>query len=133
MIKAIKEYIEKYEHIEKGRVNNDYLGEGPTEYSIEPTPIDPVIEEYIDGSGGRYQFAFVFASRESYGQDVIQNMLNSKFYEDFSNWIRSENKKGNLPNIEGIESIECTSTPYAYQTSIDTARYQMQMRIIYEK
>jgi hypothetical protein len=60
-------------------------------------------------------------------------MLNTEFYEDFSNWIEEQDNEGNLPDIEGIESIECTSTGYAYQTGIDTARYQIQLRITYYK
>jgi hypothetical protein len=101
-------------------------------YSIEPTPISPTNTDFIDDSGIK-QFAFIFASRESYGQETIQNMLNTEFYEDFSNWIEEQDNEGNLPDIEGIESIECTSTGYAYQTGIDTARYQIQLRITYYK
>ena len=40
---------------------------------------------------------------------------------------------GILPEIDGIETIECLSTGYAYQTGIDTARYQIQLRITYYK
>ena len=65
--------------------------------------------------------------------EEIQNMLNTEFYEDFSNWIEENNFNGILPNIEGIETIECLSTGYAYQTGIDTARYQIQLRITYYK
>jgi len=131
IIKAIREYITKCPYLHDGKIGVDYL-ENEVAYSIEPTPVAPKASEFIDDSGIR-QFAFIFASRESYGQETIQNMLNTEFYEDFSNWIEEQNNLGNLPEIEGIEEIECTSTGYSYQTGIDTARYQIQLRITYYK
>ena len=82
-------------------------------YSIEETPCNPIIKKYIDGSSIR-QFEFIFASRESYGPDVLNNISNSGFYEDFANWIEEENIKGNLPDLNDKE-----------------CRYQIQMRITY--
>lgn len=132
IIDAIKEYIETCPCLANGKINVDYLSEKATEYAIEPIPIQTVLKEYLDGTKRR-QFGFVFTSVNSYGQDVLQNLLNSRFYEDFSDWIEENNQNDILPDIEGIESIKCTSPGYAFQTSIDTARYQIQMKIIYEK
>jgi len=131
IIKAIREFIAQCPHLHDGKIGVDYL-ENEVAYSIEPTPVAPKDESFIDDSAIK-QFAFIFASRESYGQETIQNMLNTEFYEDFSDWIEEKNINGNLPEIEGIETIECLSTGYAYQTGIDTARYQIQLRITYYK
>lgn len=131
MIEAIREYIATCPYLHDGKIGVDYL-ENEVAYSIEPTPISPKNKEFIDGSGIG-QFDFILASRESYGQETIQNMLNTEFYEDFANWIEENNFNGILPEIEGIESIECLSTGYAFQTGIDTARYQIQLRITYYK
>lgn len=131
IIKAIREFIATCPHLHDGKIGVDYL-ENEMAYSIEPTPVAPKDTSFIDDSAIK-QFAFIFASRESYGQETIQNMLNTEFYEDFSDWIEEQNINGNLPEIEGIETIECLSTGYAYQTGIDTARYQIQLRITYYK
>lgn len=131
IIKAIRKYISSCPYLHDGKIWVDYL-ENEIAYSIEPTPISPTDTSFIDDSGIK-QFAFILASRESYGQETIQNILNTEFYEDFSNWIEEQNFNGELPEIEGIESIECMSTGYAYQTGIDTARYQIQLRITYYK
>ncbi|MCF0125462.1 MAG: chloramphenicol resistance protein [Clostridia bacterium] len=131
IIKAIREFIAKCPYLHDGKIGVDYL-ENEVAYSIEPTPVAPKDASFIDDSAIK-QFAFIFASRESYGQETIQNMLNTEFYEDFSDWIEEQNLNGNLPEIEGIETIECLSTGYAYQTGIDTARYQIQLRITYYK
>lgn len=131
IIEAIREYIATCPYLHDGKIGVDYL-ENEIAYSIEPTPVSPVDTEFIDNSEIK-QFAFILASRESYGQETIQNMLNTEFYEVFNNWIEEQNYNENLPEIDGIESIECTSTGYAYQTGIDTARYQIQLRITYYK
>jgi len=130
-IKAIREYIATCPYLNDGKIGVDYL-ENEIAYSIEPTPVSPQDVDFIDDSGIK-QLAFIFASRESYGQETIQNILNTEFYEDFSDWIEENNFNGILPKIDGIETIECLSTGYAYQTGIDTARYQIQMRITYYK
>lgn len=131
IIKAIREYIGECPYLHDGKIGVDYL-ENEMAYSIEPSPVSPKDTNFIDDTGIK-QFAFILASRESYGQEIIQNILNTEFYEDFSNWIEENNMNGILPEIDGIETIECLSTGYAYQTGIDTARYQIQLRITYYK
>ena len=43
------------------------------------------------------------------------------------------NDEGNLPILDNKEalSIELTSNGYAFQTDIDKAQYQIQMKLIY--
>ena len=136
IIDSIRNFIRTCPHLQEFngaiKVNVDYLGPESTMYSIEETPCEPIIKKYINGDTVR-QYQFVFASRESYGPDVLQNIDNSGFYEDFANWIESENKIGNLPKLINQEcrSIECLTTGYAFQTDVDKARYQIQMRITY--
>lgn len=130
LIDKIRKYIATCPYLKDGKIGVDFLDNQKTAYSIEPIPVKPSNSDFIDGSGTE-QYAFVFASRESYGSETVQNMLNSSFYELFSKWIKQNNRDGILPDIDGIESIECTSTAYAYQTGIDTARYQIQLRIVY--
>ena len=136
IIDSIRKFIRTCPYLQEFdgavKVNVDYLGEESTAYSIEETPCEPIIKKYVDGSSIR-QFEFIFCSRESYGPDVLQNISNCGFYEDFANWIEEENAKNNLPILDGKEcrSIECLTTGYAFQTDVDKARYQIQMRITY--
>ena len=131
IIKAIRNYIATCPYLHDGKIGVDYL-DNEIAYSIEPSPVSPKERDFIDGSGIK-QFVFIFASRDSYGQETIQNMLNTEFYEDFCDWIEENNMNGILPDIDGIETIECLSTGYAFQTGIDPARYQIQLRITYYK
>ena len=135
IIKALRDYISQCPYLyefNKG-INVDYLDNDSTTYSIEEVPCEPIIKRYINGDTKR-QYDFIFASRESYGADVFQNIENSGFYEDFSSWIEEESSKGNLPSLEGNrESLEIkvSTTGYAFQTDDNSARYQIQLKLIY--
>ena len=117
---------------ENSNINVDFLSNEPIQYVIEPIPIEPVLRQYADGSSLR-QFVFQFGSREYFGADVIQNMKNTEFYEDFSALIEDNNKKGVLPKIDGIQSIECLSNGTINEDNTDNAKYVIQMRITYYK
>ena len=133
MISKIRQYFFDLGIIdENSNINVDFLSNEPIEYVIEPIPVEPIIKPYKDG-GSLRQFVFQFGSREYFGADVIQNMRNTEFYEDFSALIEDNNKKGVLPNIKGIQSIECLNNGTIDEDNTDNAKYVIQMRITYYK
>lgn len=139
IIDGLRAYIRKCPALRKYnkavKVNVDYLEDKPTTYSIEEVPSDVVIQKYVDGSSKR-QYVFVFASRESYSEDVIDNINNSGFYEDFAEWLEEQTNNDNLPFIgddKEVLKIEAMTNGYAFKTDVDTARYQIQCRMIYMK
>lgn len=117
---------------ENSNINVDYLSNEPIQYVIEPIPVEPIIRPYSDG-GSLRQFVFQFGSREYFGADVVQNMANTEFYEDFSALIEDNNRKGVLPEIDGIQSIECLSNGTINEDNTSNAKYVIQMRITYYK
>ena len=133
MISKLRQYFFDLGIIdENSNINVDFLSNEPIEYVIEPIPVEPVIRQYADGSSLR-QFVFQFGSREYFGADVIQNMKNTEFYEDFSELIEDNNRKGVLPKINGIQSIECLNNGTINEDNTDNAKYVIQMRITYYK
>lgn len=110
----------------------DFLGEDATSYSIEPIPVEPKLKSYTDG-GSLNQYVFQFGSREFYDNSVAQNIDNLGFYEKFQNEIETNNKNGVLPDITGIQSIECLNNGTIQDVQSGTAKYVIQMRITYEK
>lgn len=138
IIEAVRNYIKTCPYLkefedEVVKVNVDKLEEDSTVYSIDESVFDPIVKTYIDGSSER-QFVFVFASREDYGQDFFQNIQNIGFYDDFSNWLEENTKKGILPDLgEGKQAltIKAISNGYAFQTDVNLARYQIQCRLTY--
>lgn len=131
---SIRDWIRSYPLIDNNlRVNIDWLPEDSTEYTIDSVPGDAVVQRYIDGSAKK-QALFVFGSREPYGSDVLQNIDNSGFYEEFSKWVEEQNDAGNLPVLETGKTpikVDVLSTAYVFQSDAETARYQIQCRLLY--
>ena len=135
VIEAIRDYISNCPALETFNINVNYLEDDYDSFSIEETPCDPVLRRYIDGSMKK-QCQFVFTSKEPYSSDVICNIDNSNFYEEFSNWIETNNKDGIFPSLEeGLEptQIKVISSPYVITADEDKAIYQVQMNLIYLK
>lgn len=135
IIESIRDYIKQCPHLSefnKG-INVNYLGEEDDSYCIEETPSNPIVKKYIDGSSVR-KFLFVFASKEAYGQDVMQNIENSGFYEHFADWLEEQSEKGNLPILEkGKEArkIQANTNGYLFNAEMDKASYQIQLELTY--
>lgn len=139
IIDGIRTYIRKCPNLKKLngaiRVNVNYLDDDSTVYSIEEVPCEPIVKKYLNGDSVR-QFQFILASREPYGPDVLQNINNSGFYEEFAEWIENENDIGNLPilnnNCEAME-LKVLSPGYAFAVDEHKARYQIELRLKYYK
>ncbi|HII4398208.1 TPA: chloramphenicol resistance protein [Clostridium perfringens] len=137
IIESIRNFIKKCPYLEEFegaiRIGVDYLDKETTTYSIEKVPCNPIIKKYVDGSCKKQEL-FIFTSRESYGPDIINNLNNINFYENFVSWLEEKNRTGDLPILDGkreVEKIEILTPGYAFETDVDKARYQIQLRLIY--
>lgn len=135
LIECLRDYILGFPELKNGCLCNvDYLGDQSIEYDIEAVPCDPVYKRYIDGDCMK-QFLFLFASREEYNAQVATCIANLHFYEKFEEWIEDNNANGNFPDLDGRlpVSIEVLTRGYPLSAEADTARYQIQLRLIYEE
>jgi len=136
MIEGVRDYIMNgFPELKNGGLMIDVLGAEPVEYTVETVPCDPIHTRYVDGSCLK-QFLFIFASREYLGEDVNQAIENSAFYEEFADWIYEQDQSGSLPDLdEGRTpvSIEVLTGGYVLSETATTARYQIQLRLIYEE
>lgn len=135
LIECVRDFVLTFPQLdENGCLHVDYLSSEAIEYSVEAVPCNPVFQQYTDG-GCIKQFLFLFASRAYYSADVNQCIENLAFYEQFADWIFSSNQTGTLPDLDGREpvSIEVLTGGYAFDADSSTARYQMQLRLLYEE
>ena len=121
---------------EGNRFRVDYLAENPTEYAIYAVPSQLRYRENVLGEEiplPVQTINYIFASKESYGADVEQNLANLGFYDEVVAWVLDQNAQRNFPAInEGrIKSIVPTLTAYPVQVGSDSAKYQIQLRITY--
>ena len=134
IIEAIRDYISDLDCMATFEINVNYLDGENDSFSIEEVPCNPIIKKYLDGSTLR-QYQFVFCGREPYGAEILQNIENSTFYEDFANEIEEKNNNDVLPTLEGMEatSLEITSNAYTVSVTEDTAMYQINLNLKYYK
>ena len=135
IISSIRDFILTFPELHEGDLYIDFLGAGANQCTLEPVPCDPVYRRYTDG-GALKQYLFVFASREYYSADVAQCAANQEFYEIFAAWVKAQNKAGNLPELGADRyavSLEVLTSGYVFYEDTETARYQIQLRLIYEE
>ena len=132
IINAIREYFEEQEILNNKKVNIDFIKNNTNEYIIEPIPIEPIYRQYTDGKAIR-QYVFQFSSLNYLTSEVVNNLLNSEFYESFSKVIEENNNKKILPKVDGIQSIECLNIGTIEDEQENKAKYSIQMRILYYK
>ena len=127
-MELIGEFIETCPLLNKGKVNLDFIDSDPQSYSIDETPVDPVLNYFKDG-GRRLQIQFDFSIQANFS--VLENIKNSKFCDNYMKWIYEQNEKGNLPKIEGIDWIKCLGRGTITRTSDTTAIYVILMQVAY--
>lgn len=114
------------------QINADMLAEDPENFSLDKIPTISTVERWITGQE-KHRDVYNFRSRKAYSQDTINNLKNIGFFEQFEDKVNSNNKKGILPNIEGIESIECLNSGSMNDANTNTAEFGVQIQIIYKK
>lgn len=129
-MELIKEFIETCPYLKKGKVNVDYIKDKPQSYSIDETPVDPILQNFLDG-GRRLQIQFDFSIQANFS--VLENIKNSKFCDDFTDWIYEQNKQENLPKIDGAVWIKCLGRGTILQTTDSTAIYVIPIQVAYEE
>lgn len=114
------------------QINANMLDNDINNYSLDKIPTSSIIEEDITGLK-TYRDVYSFRSRMAYSQDTINNLLNIGFFEKFENIIKSNNEEGILPNINGIQSIECLNCGTMNNADTSTAEFDIQLQVIYEE
>ena len=112
------------------KINADMLSKNINNYSLDKIPTASTVERWVTG-GGVYKDVFSFRSRKEYSTNEINNLNNIGFFDKFENIIKSNNMKGVLPEIKGIQSIECLNTGSLVSVNTNTAEFDIQLQITY--
>jgi len=132
-IAKLREYlfrvIDNITQDNKYQINADMLGK-VGDYSLDKIPTDYEIETWITGLE-IHRDVYSFRSRKAYSQDTINNLSNIGFFEQFESIIKYNNDNNILPEIEGIESIECLNCGTLNITDGTEAIFDIQIQITY--
>ena len=126
-MELIKKFIENCSLLKGGKVNVDYIKDKAYSYSIDETPSTTILQKFADG-GSRRQINFDFSIQAPFS--ALENIKNSKFCDDFMQWIEEQDKLNNFPEIDGVEKISCNRGTIL-QTTETTAIYVIPMQLIY--
>lgn len=114
------------------QINANMLAKDINNYSLDKIPTSSQVEKWVTGVE-IHRDVFSFRSRNAYSQDTINNLSNVGFFETFENIIKSNNKKGVLPDIKGIEKIECLNNATMISADTNTAEFEIQIAISYRE
>ena len=132
LIDYIRSLLRTCPLLENERINVDFLDAQNGSYSVNTSPAAPIVKRFIDGSSIR-QYVFTFSSAELYGEEIRQNLENAGFWEDFMEWIESATLPQSLETGQEPQKIEVLSSGYAFMTDADSARYQIECRLLYKQ
>lgn len=135
-ISKLREYlfgiIDTLTNTNKSKINANMLSQDINNYSLDKIPTAKTIENWICGGGIRRD-VFSFRSRKPYSQDTINNLKNIGFFEEFEAIIKANNEEGILPDIPGIESIECLNPGTLNNATTNEAEFDIQIQITYRE
>lgn len=114
------------------QINANMLDNDINNYSLDKIPTSSTVEKWINGIE-IHRDVYSFRSRMAYSQDTINNLLNIGFFEKFESLIKSNNKKGVLPEINGIQNIECLNCGTMNSADTNTAEFDIQLQITYRE
>lgn len=130
LINVINQLSEELSLSTKFQINADMLSNDPNNYSLDKIPTNTEVERWIIGAMIKRD-VYSFRSRKAYSQDTINNLKNIGFFEKFENAIKTNNDEGVLPDIEGIEKIECLNCGTMNNAETNTAEFDIQIQITY--
>ncbi len=114
----------------KFELNANKLSNNINNYSLDKIPTASTVEKWIFGVE-IHKDVFTFRGRFYYAEDTEVNLENIGFFEDFERIIKQKNKNKDLPDIDGIESIECLNAGTLNSASANTAEFDIQIQIKY--
>lgn len=135
-INKLREYlfeiIDTLTNDDNYQINANMLSKDINNYSLDKIPTESTVERWITGFE-IHKDVFSFRSRMAYGSDAINNLKNIGFFEKFESIVKYKNEKGDLPDIDGIESIICLNAGTMVKNNDgNTAEFDIQIQIIYK-
>ncbi len=127
LMNIINDLVVNYEQL-----NINFLSNEPDNYSLDKMPVEPQVEQWIIGNFLNRD-VYSFRSRMNYSADVISNIENIGFYETFEKIIKQKNDANELPDIEGIQSIQCLNAGTMNNADTNTAEFDIQIQIEYRE
>lgn len=111
-------------------INANFLDNEINSYSLDKIPTASTQFKFITGLTQK-QDTYVFRSRFRYTSNQAEQLKNIGFFERFEDIVERKNLNKILPDIEGIQSVECLNCGSIQNTTENTCEMDIQIRITY--
>lgn len=132
LINYLFDIVSSIINTENYEIKSDFLEDNVNSYSIDRIPTARVEEQWVFG-GKLCQDTYTFRSRFAYTSDQADQLANVGFWETFESIIDQNNKARILPDIEGIEKIECLDSGSLAYAETNTCEMNIQIKISYRE
>lgn len=113
------------------QIKADFLDDNINSYSVDKVPTASTEEKFITGERIKRDI-YTLRSRFKYTSNQAEELQNIGFFEKFESKIEEMNKNKDLPDIDGIESIECLSCgSVVFTTDNQSCEMRIQLKVTY--
>lgn len=138
MIEAVRTWLKNctcFDEIKEFGV--DFLSSDANTASIEKAPGMKTIERKVNGDTIK-EMNVILRAWFPYSDEIRQNIENSNFYEELSDWIEEQVNDNDLPVFNANKvctNVEVTTSDYLMAISDNMRKgcYQMQLKVEYRK
>ncbi len=130
MIRILKDFLATCPQITGSKLSVNCLSDNPGSFSLETLPYLKEIKRYCDGAAV-FESAFMLSYRGFYDDATDENLKNSEMFEDIAEWLKEKSILGNLPH--SVFKIEAVSGANLSDASLEDARYEMELRVLYKE
>ena len=131
LIEYLYTVIDEIKNDNNYQIKADFLDDNINSYSIDKLPTASTEEKFITGERIKRD-VFALRSRFKYTSNQAEELDNVGFFEKFESKIERNNKDKILPDIEGIESIECLSSgSVVFANNNNSCEMRIQIKVTY--
>lgn len=112
------------------QIKADFLDDDINSYSIDKIPTASTEEKFITGEKIKRD-VFNLRSRFKYTSDQAEELKNVGFFERFENKIEEKNRNKDLPDIYGVQKIECLNCGSVVYTGDNKCEMRIQIKVTY--
>lgn len=131
----VRDYIAECPYLDEfTALNVDYLIDKVKAYTItEQASYNPIVSEWITGHQ-ECVYRFNLDCRFYWTDEVENNINNSNFFENFSEWIKNKDKLKEYPQIDyRVTKMEVLTNGYLFDSDSNQAIYRIGVAMYYER
>ena len=135
IIEKVTEFLSSCPLLKDTVINSDFLSENPF-YCAVYAENDDIIEKRYASGDCLYKFIFNIRARMPISQSPKENRELNAFFEELTDWILSQNDKGNFPKLSGgkeVQGMEILRQGHLKNTNVSDCVYEMRIKLLYYK